>query len=120
MLRKCRKTVAAHELRALIDEADHETFCDRQARSALTDSVYISCVNDGCSNVMERLPAADGEARAAKDAKELCRLEFRMRCREVRSFVGFFFQKTSLKLFLKFESFMNDWSFSILLKKKSF
>ena len=78
----CSKQVLPGELRMLIGDEEHAAFSDRQARSALTDSMYIPCVNDKCNNVMERLPAADAEARAAKDQKELCRLEYRMRCRE--------------------------------------
>lgn len=78
----CAVPVAPPELRSLLSPEQYAQFSDRQARSALTDAMYIQCVNDKCNNVMERLPPADSEARRAKDPAERCRLEYRMRCRE--------------------------------------
>jgi hypothetical protein len=58
---ECRQPLGAAELRAVLSDEQRAAFENRQARSALTDSVYALCANIECENVMERLPPADAE-----------------------------------------------------------
>lgn len=65
----------------MLPPEDFSAYETRVARSALTDSMYVTCVNEKCGNVMERVPVSAKDARGVSKI-ELHKLEYRLRCRE--------------------------------------